>query len=544
MTQTAWRLAPRLSAPCHLAALFGAARAGFRLRLRVIVLATEGRVGRRQEAPFSLRFLLPVVPEASVIGHQPMELSEISSRVARGTPGWPGCAAVLLELAALGIFCAGCSTYESMPLDKASTDRALGPQSMESVKVAASQLKHPLLAPVVIDGRGGFTPDEIAVMVVVVSPDLRALRDQRGVAEAQVVQAGILPNPQLGYSVDRPHGTYVPPVVEAKALGLSWEVTSLLTHHSQLASAKAGAKAVDLSVAWQEWQTAQDARLRAYRILSLERRIPLARSIEDDMAAALELTRKAAVLRQRTATDLTAVAASWTQAQNTRFDLERQLSSERSALNLSLGMAPGDLVPLRDAGSATFASRAGMPGAEGLLAGLEDRRLDLVALRYGYESHEASLRAAVLAQFPKIGLSVNKTNDTTPIYTRGVGVTVDLPIFDRNQGQIEIGKATRRQLFDEYVARVAEARTQVGQALANLAMVRAQLQTVEGSLPELSQLVASNETALRTRNADESAYREARSALATRQIEQSLLRQEMVELGVALEIATGRPSID
>ena len=473
-----------------------------------------------------------------------MELRAISSWIAKDPLGWTGCAAALLELAALGILCAGCSTYESMPLDKAAADRALAPQAMESVRVAASQLKHPLLAPVVIDGRGGFTPDEIAVMVVVVSPDLRALRDRRGVAEAQVVQAGILPNPQLGYSVDRPHGTYDPAVVEAKALGLSWEVTSLLTHHSQLASAKAAAKAVDLSVAWQEWQTAQDARLRAYRILSLERRIPLARTIEDGMAEALELTRKATVLHQRTATDLTAMAESWTQSQSTRFDLERQLGSERSALSVSLGMAQGDPVPLKYAGSARDGSQAAMPGAGELLAGLEDRRLDLVALRYGYESQEESLRAAVLAQFPKIGLSVNKTNDTTPIYTRGAGVTVDLPIFDRNQGQIGIGKATRRQLFDEYVARVAEARAQVGQALANLALVRAQLRTVEGSLPELSQLVASNETALRTRSADESALREAHSALATRQIEQSLLRQEVVELEVALEIATGRPSDD
>jgi len=443
--------------------------------------------------------------------------------------------------AALVAAATGCSSYSSKPLDNASVERALDPPSMDSVRVAAAGLRHPLLAPIVIDGRGGYTPDEIEVMVVIVSPELRALRDQRGVAQAQVVQAGILPNPQLGYSVDRPHGAYDPAVVPGRNLGLSWEVTSLLTHHDQLASAKAGAQAVDLSVAWQEWQTALGARLRAFRILSLERRLPLARSVEESMADTLALTRKAVALGLRTTADLTAAAEAWSQAQNARFDLEQQLASERAALNLSLGMSSGGDVPLRYPAQAS--SPAPVPAAAELLQGLEERRLDLVALRYGYDSQEATLRAAVLAQFPKIGLNVNKANDTTPIYTRGLGVTVDLPVFDRNQGQIAIGEATRQQLFDEYVARVAEARSQVAQALEDLGIVREQLATVDASLPEMSRLVSSYEKALASRNSDELAYRDARAALATRQMERSLLQQQALELGVALEIATGRPSI-
>src|ERR1022692_3987923 len=205
-------------------------------------------------------------------------------RFAPGSTSMKGQAPILLVASAFVLIGSGCSTYRSKPLDHASVDRALVPPAMDSVRVAAAQIRHPLLAPIVIDGRGGYTPNEIAAMVVIVSPELRALRDQRGVAEAQVVQAGVLPNPQLGYSVDRPHGAYNPAVVAGRNLGLSWEVASLLTRHDQVASARAGAKAVDLSVAWEEWQTAQDARLRAFRILSIERRLPLARSIEESLA--------------------------------------------------------------------------------------------------------------------------------------------------------------------------------------------------------------------------------------------------------------------
>ena len=431
-----------------------------------------------------------------------------------------------------------------MPLDRESVDRALGPPAVESVKIAATQLRHPLLAPIVIDGRGGYTPDEIAAMVVIVSPELRALRDQRGVAEAQVVQAGILPNPQLGYSIDRPRGLYVPAVVSGGSLGLSWEVTSLLTRHDQLRSARAGAKAVDLSVAWEEWQTAQGARLSAFRILSIESRLPLARSVEDSMADTLALARKAAALGLKTTADIAAAAEAWSQAQNARFGLEQQIATERAALNLGLGMPASDAVPLKYPVPGPSWAAGPAPAAEDLLSDLEERRLDLVALRCGYESQEASLRAAVIAQFPRIGLSVNKANDTTPIYTRGLGVTVDLPVFDRNQGQVAMGEATRQRLFDEYVARVAEARSQVGLVLASLAVARTQLATVEASLPDLERLVSSYETALAGRNADLLAYRDARAALATRKIERCVLLQQVVELGVALEIATGRPSIE
>ena len=69
-----------------------------------------------------------------------------------------------------------------------------------------------------IDGRDGFTPDELAVMAVIVSPGLRALRDQRGVAQAQVLQAGLLPNPQLGYTFDQQHGNHDPTLVNGNRL--------------------------------------------------------------------------------------------------------------------------------------------------------------------------------------------------------------------------------------------------------------------------------------------------------------------------------------
>lgn len=438
---------------------------------------------------------------------------------------------------------AGCATYRAQPLNEAAVQQALQPPALAAVKVAVGKLDHPLLKPVQIDGKGGFTPDEIALMAVIVSPQLRAARDQRGVAQAQVLQAGILPNPQFGFTADVPHGNADPTLITGRSLGLSWDVTSLLAHHDQLAAAKATAKSLDLDLAWQEWQVAQDARLRAYRLLALEEQLPLARAIERDSAATAKLIKRAVDLGESTRRDLTAAQATLSDARTARLDLEQQLADERIALNLTLGQPADQPLRLKPENEPPRLA-AGEATTERLLAGLEKRRLDLVALKLGYQSEEASLRAAVISQFPRIGLGFNQARDTSDVKTYGFGVTVDLPVFDHHQGQIALHRATRHQLFDEYVARVAEARADVTQILSHLTDARARLQSVEAQLPELERVAAGLRRELKQGNTDLLSYRAARAALLARRLECIGLRQDILKLGVALELATGRPLLD
>jgi outer membrane protein TolC len=442
--------------------------------------------------------------------------------------------------AAILLLVSGCTVYRAQPLSATAVDAALQPPAADVVRIAAQKFVHPILRPLVIDGREGFSPDEIAVMTVIVSPRLRAARAQRGVVQAQVVQAGLLPNPQLGYTFDQQHGNSDAALINGESLGLSWEITALLGYRDRMAGAKATAAALDLDLAWQEWQAAQAARLAAYRVLSLEARLPLARETEVELADALAQVKKARALGHRTLSDLTVATEAWSLAQDTRLALEQEMVAQRFTLNLALGQPAGTPLKLRP-GAGLQELPAGADSVAALLDGLEKRRLDLVALTLGYESAEASLRAAVKAQFPRIGLSFAKARDTSDVHTRSFGVNADLPLFDRNQGQIAAGTATRQQLFDEYVARVAEARAEVGQIFSNLAAARTQLSTLERELPELESLATALNRAMESRNADTQMWRDARAMLLSRRIEQTKLRQDVLELGVALEIATGRP---
>jgi cobalt-zinc-cadmium efflux system outer membrane protein len=120
---------------------------------------------------------------------------------------------------------------------------------------------------------------------------------------------------------------------------------------------------------------------------------------------------------------------------------------------------------------------------------IESRRLDLVRLHRGYQSQEATLRAAVLAQFPKVTLGFSRASDTTNVHTLGFGITIELPVFDRDQGNIATEKATRQKLFDEYVARVFEAHSDIAAAISDIRSLNSQIAAAEAALPILQNLV-------------------------------------------------------
>src|SRR5678809_84898 len=97
---------------------------------------------------------------------------------------------------------AGCARYQSQPLSKESVEQVLAVPDDQSLRIAASQLHHPVLRPLEINPQSPLSPEQVAVLSVIVNPDLRAERNRRAVAQAQLLQAGLLPNPQLSAGVE------------------------------------------------------------------------------------------------------------------------------------------------------------------------------------------------------------------------------------------------------------------------------------------------------------------------------------------------------
>ena len=433
---------------------------------------------------------------------------------------------------------AGCQKYQPMPLDRPAVERAVATPTPDELRARVTELHHPLLPPVPIDLQSGLTPDAAAVLAVVANPSLRAQRTRRSLSSAQLLQAGLLPNPTLDVSFDPVTGGNTAGTTSAYSFGLSWEVTALLTQEAKVAAARAASQSVELDVAWQEWQFAQAAKKAVYDLAYLQAQLDEADTVDRRLAQNADLVRRAVDAHQRTLLDLSAAESASQKAHADVLAARRDLRHQQLMLNESIGFLPEQRV--RVAPGPALPSSLDLPSEAELVRGLEDSRLDLIGLRRGYQSQEQTLRATVLGQFPKIVLGLHQARDNTGVQSTGFGVTVDLPIFDRNQGNIAIQKATRQQLFDEYTGRVFEARSTIAQTLEDIRAIADQIAAGEAAVPALQRVVDTYQAAVGQHNADVLSYYAAQNDLAQKRIDVLKLKQQLADNRVALEIACGR----
>jgi outer membrane protein TolC len=442
---------------------------------------------------------------------------------------------LLLVPLCLGL--AGCAVYHSQPLDREAVARSLQAAPIKTLRIEAAKIHHPLLRPVALDLKNGLDGDAAALLAVLMNPALRADRDRRGLAVAQLVQAGILPNPQVSFSRDFVTGGNTAGTLDAFGYGASWDFTTLITLPSTLEAARANLRSIDLDIAWSEWQFAQAARMALYRLAGLNAEVEDAGEADGSLQQTVDALRRSESAGNSTVLDLAAAEASSPDAHATALALRQERDQQRLALNKALGLPPGDQVKIIK--NLVLPARIDVPSEQELSTGLEDRRLDLLGLKQGYESQQAKVRAAILAQFPKIGLGFNRANDTSNVHTTGFGITFDVPLFDRNQGNIATERATRQLLFDEFTNRVFEARADIASALVDIRSLNQQIAAAESAVRSLQKLVEVSQTALQQGNADVISAYASRNNLLQKRIEVVKLKLQLSDARIALEIASG-----
>ena len=104
------------------------------------------------------------------------------------------------------------------------------------------------------------------------------------VAQAALLQAGILPNPQLTYGYNFNTGGLFPGAVDAYGIGVNWDITALISHSAKAHAAEWSAQSVDLNIAWQEWQVAEAAKSAALDLMFLQAQRSVAGEVDDRLA--------------------------------------------------------------------------------------------------------------------------------------------------------------------------------------------------------------------------------------------------------------------
>jgi outer membrane protein TolC len=433
---------------------------------------------------------------------------------------------------AIALLAAGCATYQPAPLDD--NPALLSPPVLAAVARDAAAIERPFLRPAAIDLGQPLDPNAIGTLTVLLNPDLRALRERAGVADAQAFAAGLLPDPSFSFGADQVLSG--PDTFLGLAASLGVNLAALRTRPVARAQASAEARRVRLDLAWAEWQISGQARIQAARIVALERGEALARASRDDAQSILDRMLRAAGRGDILPDQVQAARIAAFDAADRLRTTEQALAAARFELTRLIGLPPG--YPLR---LAPAAPPFPAPDAAALFAIAIRERTDLQALRAGYAAQEAVVHKAVLDQFPALDLSVNGARDTANNLTLGPSLAFTLPLWNRNRGGIAIERATRAALRAEYEARLFQTRAEIAAAVDALRILARQREAILRDLPALERFAHANrraadrgDLALATAITAEQAYRDKQILLA-------LAERDIAEQTIALELLTGAP---
>ncbi len=441
----------------------------------------------------------------------------------------------------------GCATYHPMPISSQSINKMLIPPDMSKIKFPVKKFKaaqinqtgkryeyFPYSSPP-FNISDGLSPNEAAIFAIIANPKLRMVRDKQKIASAQLLQAGILPNPSFSYNIGIPADK--DNKVNSFGLGFDWDIYSLILRTTRMDAAKAHISSINLDIAWQEWQVAENARLHACNLIFAEKRLGLTKSKKAVFQKMLSDMIKGVDFGVKTQLDFSTARTGMQEAELEVINAKAKVIGERMKLNRTIGFPPGKIIPME---KNILPVLGQIPPVKTLFKTALDSRLDLAAFRFGYKSQEARVRGAVRSWFPKINIGLTREKDTDGLTTTGFGLNIELPFFDHNQGHIAMERASRRQLFDEYTLRIFETRADITSLVLTIKAVRQRITGIDKALFSLKIFAESCSSAADAGSIDIFSCYKALENLFQRRIQKIDLEQKIVDLGIGLEIASGR----
>lgn len=316
--------------------------------------------------------------------------------------------------------------------------------------------------------RGGLTRARAIEIALVNSPALQVTYEELGIAQADLVQAGLLQNPSLGLDFG-----FILSGVGVNELTANLVQTFLdsllLPLRRELAAARFAAEVRRVSQAALDTAAEVSAALAA--VQARVRLLALQRDVVETYWAASELA-----ARQREAGNVTALfvleeRGAYEQARLELAADELALVEDRERLNRLLGLwgprtewtLAGELPPLP----------AGEPDLEGLEALAIRERLDLAAARGEVALFEKAFDvASVTRAFGPVEVGAEYHRDPDGPQLLGPTLRLELPIFDQRQAVIARVQAQARQARRRVEALAVETRSEVRLARTRLLAAR------------------------------------------------------------------------
>ena len=324
------------------------------------------------------------------------------------------------------------------------------------------------------------------------SPRLTAAERDIGIARGQRIQAGALLNPELSYEQDNSFGSGI--YRGTKSAETTLQISQLFElfgkREARIAAGQAVVEATTVERQAVRLQILSETAIAFLNVLGLQRRI----QILDDQVAAID--RLSPLLQRRVD------AGASSPAETGRAEVASALvKADRERTKAALASARRELAVLMGDTSPKFGTVSGRldttgrpPSFQVVIAAI-DANPQLVRWNAVYAQRNAELLLARLRPYPDVRLSAgwrhfNETNDDAV----RLSVTVPIPVFDQNQGNI---LSAQENLAKTRAEREANRKTL-------LVVAGRAYDTLQGSLRELTIL---RETAIpKSRQASEAIF--------------------------------------
>jgi cobalt-zinc-cadmium efflux system outer membrane protein len=266
------------------------------------------------------------------------------------------------------------------------------------------------------------------------SPRLTAAERDIGIATGQRIQAGKLLNPELSYEQDNSFGSGI--YRGTKSAETTLQISQLFElfgkREARIAAGQAGVEVASIERQAVRLQILSETAIAFLSVLGLQRRI----QILDDQVAAID--RLSPLLQRRVDAGASSPAETGraeVASALVKADRERTKAALASARR-ELAVLMGDAVPKFAAVSGRLDATGRPPTFQAVIAAI-DANPQLVKWSAVYAQRNAELLLARLRPYPDVRLAAgwrhfNETNDDAV----RLSLSVPIPVFDRNQGNI------------------------------------------------------------------------------------------------------------
>lgn len=329
-----------------------------------------------------------------------------------------------------------------------------------------------------------LTADAAAEIALINSPQLQAAFEEIGIAQGDLVQAGLLANPSLELSAlaATPQTAYSGTVVE--------DFLNVFTRAARMQIAGKDLERTSFLVANKVIDYAAEVRAAYYTVVADQQTLALFRQVTDASQAAAELAERQRRAGNISSRDQALQQSLYATTLLQQAQRESELAADRELLNRLLGLWRPE---------ATWMVPDRLPDLPANLlseAELERQavanRLDLAAARTDVELAADSLGFLRDYRFlQEFGLGFEFDRDADNAHKRGPALRLSLPIFDQRQGQSRALEAELRQKERMLEALAIELRTRVRAAYLRVRTAQASARYYRQTLLPLNEQIVS-----------------------------------------------------